>query len=265
MNVIKRLIGLCVMMLILTCCKNENLIDLPVLSKDMVVNENYIIPAACKDPITYTSSNEYAVQVSETGKVTARHYTGKETEVLLTSEDDSKSFIVNVTPRSTLYIDPDISIGQLRSTLTINPNWLVYSENNIDCYTYGGNAPYLLISYTSANRVDYYAVLVYPYLKYELATFLAERYEQIGTEDGISYYRDALTPEAAKIMIAVYDYSYEGIEYRIALYTRYPSGKDDTSLFRQYIDKQLELVLEQRNNNEQNINYLNNINEKYGK
>ena len=242
----KHFVAIIVCAIILTSCNSENLIDLPVQSTDLTVTESYFIPAACKDPITYTSANEYAVQVSETGKVTARHYTGKETEILITSEDDSKTFVVNVIPRNTLYIDPNITIGQLRSTLTMNPNLLVYSDNDNDIYTYGGNAPYLLISYTSANRVDYYAVLVFPYLKYELATFLEDRYEKIGTEDGVTYYRDALTPEAAKKMIAVYDYSYEGIEYRIALYTRYPLGKNDTSLAMPGIDKLVHFYLENR-------------------
>ena len=242
----KHFVAIIVCAIILSSCNRENLIDLPVQSTDLTVTESYFIPAACKDPITYTSANEYAVQVSETGKVTARHYTGKETEILITSEDDSKTFVVNVIPRNTLYIDPNITIGQQRSTLTINPNWLVYSDNNMDCYTYGGNAPYLLVSYTSANRVDYYAVLVYPHLKYELATFLADRYEKISTEDDVTYYRDALTPEAAKKLIAVYDYSYEGLEYRIALYTRYPLGKNDTSLVMHSIEKLVQLFLENK-------------------
>jgi hypothetical protein len=240
MNVIKRLIGLCAMMLVLTCCKNENLIDLPVLSKDLVVHENYMIPAACKDPITYTSANEFAVQVSETGKVTARHYTGKEIEILLTSKDDTKSFIVNVTPRSTLYNDPDIIIGQMRGTLNLNPNALVYSDDEKEFYVMGGDASYLLVSYnTNSHRVEYYAVLVFREWKEKLKVFLEDRYEYIATDNGIIYYRDALTPENANKLVAIDNYAYNEMEYCVAIYTSYPHGKDNANILMLNLKKQL--------------------------
>ena len=206
-------------------CKKENLISLPVLSKTLTVNENYMIPAASKDPITYTSANEYAVQVSETGKITARHYTGVGTEVKLTSKDDSKSFVVHVAPRNTLYTEPNITFGQLKGTLSLNPNTLVSSVESADLYAMGGGADYLLVAYTSADRVDYYAVLVPLYNKGKLDIFLADRYERIGTDNGVTYYRDALTATEAKMMIAVEWFDYNGFSYWVAMYARYPHGR----------------------------------------
>ena len=232
------MITVCTLMLM--SCKHENLIDLPVLSKELVVNENYMIPAACKDPITYTSANEFAVKVSETGMVTARHYTGKETKILLSSKNDSKSFIVNVIPQSTLYNDPNIMIGQMRGALDMNPNALVYSDDEKEFYVMTGQASYLLVSYgANSHRVVYYAVLVFKDLKNKLKVFLGERYEYITTENGIIYYRDALTPENAKKMIAVDNYTYNGIEYCVAMYTSYPHGKDITSTLMRDCEKQL--------------------------
>lgn len=208
-------------------CKKENKIELQVVSKTLAVKESWQIPAFCKDAITYSSTNEYCVQVSQAGVITARHYKGVGTEIRLLSKDDSKSFVVHVSPRNTLYNEPNIIFGQPKNLLG-TPD--ASTEDAYFYMNYGVNAPYLLVMFDESNRVDSYAVLVDFDKKRDLDVFLEDRYELIGTQDGNAYYRDMLTPEEATKAIGVELFSYSGMNLWMVAYMRYPHNRDKSVL-----------------------------------
>ena len=213
-------------------CKKENKIELQVVSKTLAVKENWQIPASCKDAITYSSTNEYCVLVSQAGIVTARHYKGIGTEIKLLSKDDSKSFVVHVSPRNTLYTEPNIIFGQPKNLLG-TPD--ATTDNAYFYMNYGANAPFLLVMFDNSDHVDSYAILVNYDKKRDLDIFLEDRYELIGTQDGTTFYRNALTAEEATKAIGVELFSYSGMNYWMVVYMRYPHNKGNLELYEEAI------------------------------
>lgn len=203
-------------------CKKQHMISCNVLSKSLAVKETYTVPATCEDPIIYTSANEYAVQVSSNGIVTARHYTGKGTEIALTSKDDSKSFIVHVAPRNTLYNEPKFAFGHPRSTFT--PSYqLVATTDDANLYSFkvGGEDSFLMVAFSDDDCVSAYSVLVPIEKKRDLDVFLEDRYEYIGCSSGYDMYINALKEADVTMLVGVDLFNYNGLSLWMADYLPY--------------------------------------------
>ena len=219
-------------MVLLAGCKKEKTISLNVLSKSIAVKETYAIPAKCDGPITYKSMNEYAAQVTQDGLLTGRHYTGKTTQIVLTSEDDTKSFTVEVAPRSTLYTEPRFDFGHPRSTYSPGLT-LVQSSDNANLYNFsvGGEGTYLMVMFDAADKVSGYSILVPIRMKSQLEVFLEDRYEYVGlSDDGYNLYINALKAADATMIVGIDYFSSSGWTYWLADYIPYSNkGKGDGS------------------------------------
>lgn len=205
-----------------TGCKKEKLITLSPTSTTLHHGETYQISAQCDNPITYSSANEYHAKVSSSGKITAQ-YVGK-TTIRLSSEDDNRVFTVTVSPQSNLYPEPNIRFGEEKSSVVSKygtPN----STNNgsIGYNNYSINAPILLVLLDDNDCVTSYGVGVKSAYTTELADFLGERYDVIGYDDDVFYYRNGLNASTSTMAIAL---TLQNVNYWLVAYLPYDSRGD---------------------------------------
>lgn len=206
-----------------TSCTKEKLITLSATSVTLYHGETHKIPAQCENPITYTSANEYHAKVSPSGLVTAQ-YVGS-TTIRLTSEDDTKTFTVTVSPQSNLYPEPNIHIGATRNSVISMLGTPDYTDGNSIGYTsYSGNAPILIVLFDERNCVKSYAAVVGTTHTSSLRTFLSERYVYVGMSDGTTFYRNGLTPSLATLAVAMEMYN---LNYWMVAYLSYNSKVGD--------------------------------------
>lgn len=194
-------------------CKKEKLITLSTTATTLHHGETYQISAQCDNPITYTSSNEYYAKVSSLGKITAQ-YVGK-TTIRLKSEDDTRTFTVNVAPKSNLYPEPNIKFGESKSSVISKYGTPTTTNSGIGYNDYSPNAPILLVTLDNNDCVTSYGLAVKSAFTSELSDFLGERYEIIGYDDDVFYYRNGLNASSSTMAVALtlYNVSYWLVAY----------------------------------------------------
>ena len=183
--------------------------------------ETYQIPAQCDNPITYTSVDEYHANVSASGLITAQ-YVGN-TTIRLTSEDDTKTFSVTVISRSNLYPEPNIKVGDTRSTVISKlgqPD--ASTSDGIGYNNYSTKAPMLAVLFDANNRVKGYGIMVLSAYSSELSTFIRERYAYVTMNEGSPIFINSLTAAGATLLVS---YEYYNTNYWMVTYLPY-SNKD---------------------------------------
>ncbi|MGN0032602.1 MAG: Ig-like domain-containing protein [Candidatus Limimorpha sp.] len=217
---------------LMSSCKKDsasdkNLITLSQNSVTLYHNDTYQIDASCKDNIAYSSHNEYVASVSNSGFVTAQ-YVG-ETNVSLKSNEDSKTFKVTVAPKSTLYPEPNIEIGEsMASVLQKYPN----AEIDDDCLfidEYSPAAPELYIYFDDNRCVEDYDIWVESKHASELSTFIRERYKFLGVEEGIYVFINGLNENTATMGV-YYEYSSYYDQYVVVYLPLFGKGLDTKAL-----------------------------------
>ena len=192
---------LLIMAVAFTGCNKERLITLSTTSTTLHHGETYKISAQCDDPITYTSSNEYYAKVSSLGKITAQ-YVGK-TTISLKSEDDNRIFTVTIAPEYNLYPEPNINIGETKSSVISKlgtPDAI--TDGGIGYNNYSDAAPILMVLLDNNDRVQGYSVFVKTIYSSTLSSFLGERYVFLGYSDDTFMYTNGLTESTATKYIA---------------------------------------------------------------
>lgn len=196
-------IALMAIVVLMSSCKKDsasdkNTITLSQNSVTLYHNDTYQIDATCKDNIAYSSHNEYVASVSNSGFVTAQ-YVG-ETNVSLKSNEDSKTFKVTVAPKSNLYPEPNIKVGEsIASVLQKYPN----AEIDDDFLFVNEYSPttVLYIMLDDNRCVKYYGVMMEGKYLSELSTFIRERYKFLGVEDGVYVFINGLNENTATMVI----------------------------------------------------------------
>lgn len=199
-------------MLATSCSKNEDmasqkkLITLSTTSATLHNGETYKIQAQCDNTITYSSGNEYHAKVSSSGVVTAQ-YVGN-TTITLKSKDDTKTFSVNVSPRSNLYPKPNINFGETRSSVISKLGTPASTTSNAIGYTsYSANAPILAVLFDNNNCVSAYSLLIYSTYASELSTFIRERYVYVTYSDGLYLFINSLSASTATMIVGYGQYN----------------------------------------------------------
>lgn len=206
-------------------CQKEKLIILSMTSKTMHHGETYMISAQCDNPITYTSANEYHAKVSSSGLITAQ-YVGN-TTIRLTSDDDSKTFSVTVSPISNLYPEPNIKLGDTRGAVISKlgqPD--ATTTDGIGYNNYSEKAPMLAVLFDASNRVKGYGIMVLSAYSSELSTFIRERYAYVTMSGSSPIFINSLTAAGATLIVG---YEYYNTNYWMVTYLPY-SGKDSLGL-----------------------------------
>ena len=214
---------LIVLMAILTIsvmgCKKEKLITLSTTSTTLHKGETYWISAKCDNPITYSSANEYYATVSAFGTITA-NYVGQ-TTIRLKSEDDNRSFSVTIAPRSNLYPKPNITFGETKdSVISKYGTPITTNSGNIRYDNYSTNAPFLVVLLDNNGCVSAYGVAVKSAYTSELADFLGERYEMIGYDGDVFYYRNGLSASTSTMAVVL---QLQNVNYWLVAYMPYDS------------------------------------------
>ena len=225
-------IALMAFVVLMSSCKKDsasdkNTITLSQNSVTLYHNDTYQIDARCKDNIAYSSHNEYVASVSASGFVTAQ-YVG-ETNVSLKSNEDSKTFKVTVAPKSTLYPEPNIEIGEsMASVLQKFPKAEIY-DDFLFIDEYSNAAPELYIDLDENRCVEDYVIWVESEYSSELNTFMRERYYYLGVEDGIYVFINGLNENTATMGVCYeYDSYYE--QYTVVYLPLFSKGIDTKEL-----------------------------------
>ncbi len=216
----KALVLVAVMAIAFMGCKKDKSINLTEESTSLYHQETYQIPATCVNPITYSSENEYHATVSSEGLVTAQ-FVGS-TTILLQSEGDSKSFTVNVMPKSNLYTEPNITFGETKDAVIARLGTPAVSQDDAIGYAYASPVDLLMVMFDDYNRVSGYALVLPDNYSSELKTFVEERYDYVMYSEGIYIYRNALTNSATTMIIGVGELDED---YCMVLYVPNDGGK----------------------------------------
>lgn len=206
-------------------CDKEHYITLSQSSTTMYHGQTQQVPAQCKDPINYSSNNEYVAIVSPSGMITAQ-YVGQAV-IRLTSTNDNKTYNVKVAPKYNLYPEPNITFGETKSSVISkygNPDG--QTSNTIVYSNYSTKALYLIVSFDANNRVKYYGVVVSKDYTTELSNFLSERYKYVSYSDGVYLYMNALTTGAATMAVSYGTFSGYNNSWLVA-YMSSPSKESD--------------------------------------
>ena len=136
------------------CSKSDEEQDLILLNTSEVTlyqNDERKIDASSKAEITYLSENEYHATVSNVGVLKGR-FVG-ETKINLKNSTDSKDIKVTVAPRHNLYPEPNVTFGELKSSIISklgNPQ--TDTSSGISYTNYSANAPILMFIFDSSNK-----------------------------------------------------------------------------------------------------------------
>lgn len=225
-------IALMAFVVLMSSCKKDsasdkNTITLSQNSVTLYHNDTYQIDARCKDNIAYSSHNEYVASVSASGFVTAQ-YVG-ETNVSLKSNEDSKTFKVTVAPKSNLYPEPNIEIGEsMASVLQKFPKAEIH-EYYLFIDDYSPAAPELYIELDDNRCVEAYEMYVEGEYSSELNTFLRERYKFLGVEDDYYVFINGLNENTATMDVC-YGYSSYLEQYWVYYEPLFSKGTDTKEL-----------------------------------
>jgi len=161
-------------------CKDsaENIPDVIILnetSKSLYYKDKYQIEATSISKIEYSSENEYHAAVSKDGLVTANHV--GETTILLSNEEDSKTFKITVKAKSNLFPEPNVKFGDSKSTVRAKlgepdderDNGLLYAD-------YSSVAPILMLFFDESDKLNNYTLTVKSAYTSLITPFLSERY-----------------------------------------------------------------------------------------
>ncbi|PXV68997.1 Ig-like protein group 2 [Dysgonomonas alginatilytica] len=196
---------------------DNNSITLKESEKSLNNTQTYQIEATSDTKLSYLSENEYIAKVSESGLVTA----GKvgEANILVSDASSSKKVKITVTPKSTLYPEPNIEFGISKSDLikklgkpdTDTSDGIAYSN-------YSTNAPIALYIFDTNNKLKSSAVMVKTSFGVELEKFLTERYVLANESTDMAVFINALAIKKATMLIGVQVYE---STYYMTLYTPY--------------------------------------------
>ena len=223
-------------LVLLAGCKKEILITEPQTDITLHHGETYQIHAQCSNLITYEPVKEWVATVSDNGLVRANHIGG--TTILLSSQDDTKSFYVTVEPRSHLYEEPKIPFGQTKAQIKSKYGDPIATQTNYYLYNYdGAYSPYLMISFKN-EKVNGYVVLIENFKKRELDKFLEERYEYVvNVSSEYELYIDALQASSAKTIVGIDLFNYGGYEYWMVNYLPYTHNKGEKELIKHELEQ----------------------------
>ena len=206
-------------------CKKEITItpssELP-LTVTLHHGETYTIPATCNGSITYSSENSYVAEVNSSGVVTA-NYVGS-TTIKLGSKDDNKEITVVVEPKSKLYPDPNISIGESKQSIFDR-----FGEPGVDLGIgigygeYSTKAPQLIVLFDDNKCVESYYVMVKEGYSREIEPFLSERYKSILG----SMYINALELNKATMVVLPSLYENDSSYWQVQYTTNPSNSKND--------------------------------------
>ena len=225
-------IALMAIVVLMSSCKKDsasdkNTITLSQNSVTLYHNDTYQIDATCKDNITYSSHNEYVASVSNSGFVTAQ-YVG-ETNVSLKSNEDSKTFKVTVAPKSNLYPEPNIEIGEsMASVLQKFPKAEIY-DDFLFIDEYSNAAPELYIDLDDNRCVSAYEIWVEGEYSSELSTFIRERYKYLGVEDGVYVFINGLNENTATMGVC-YEYDSYYDQYMVVYIPLFSKSLDTKAI-----------------------------------
>ena len=195
-----------VLAIVFTGCNKDKLITLSETSATLHHGQTYQIDAQCENPITYASADEYHAMVSDAGLVTA-NFIGN-TTIELQSEQDSKTFSVTVEPQSNLYSEPNISFGESKNSVISKLGTpAVEMDEGIGYLDYATAAMMMLVLFDENNCVEYYALIINPPYTDELNdTFLPERYNFFGYQDGLDIYINSLNYATTTMVVCSEEY-----------------------------------------------------------
>lgn len=206
----KKTLLLFIAVIALSCNKEEfDTISLNTLEKNLNANEEYQIEANSNSGIIYTVENEFHLEVSALGLVTAK-YVG-ETNVLLENAEDSKTIKIIVEPKYNTYPEPEFEFGETKSDIinTFGENYEEISLEDDGNFTllgynnYFNKAPIIFFVLDSDQKIASYAVLIHNEYITELAGFLTERYLAYAEQDETFYFINQLEYENASLLLGL--------------------------------------------------------------
>ena len=224
-------IALMAFVVLMSSCKKDsasdkNTITLSQNSVTLYHNDTYQIDARCKDNIAYSSHNEYVASVSATGFVTAQ-YVG-ETNVSLKSNEDSKTFKVTVAPKSNLYPEPNIEIGESMASVLQKFPKAEICDDFLFIDEYSNAAPELYIDLDENRCVEDYEIMVDGEYSSELNTFIRERYKFLEEEDEYVFINGLNLNTAT--MCVYYEYDSYDEQYWVYYEPLFSKGTDTKEL-----------------------------------
>jgi len=170
--------------------------------------------------ILYESENDFHASVSNLGKVTAVKVGN--TTVKVSSNGKSINVLVEVIPLYTTYPTPIIDWNKTRSSI-ISANGQPDAESGdvIGYEDYSTKAPMVMYMFDSNGKLESTAVMVRSAYSSELGSYIAERYQFVGEQDGIIVSADALEPSKMEMAVAVSLYD---LNYWMVMYMPYSSS-----------------------------------------
>lgn len=207
------------------CSKDDE--DSLVLSEDKVTlhqGEEYQIKASSSSEIKYIVKDEYHAEVSKTGVITAL-FVG-ETEIIVSNDKESKTFILTVAPKVNTYPEPNVYFGQSKEEILSkfgSPK--VDSEGTIAYDNYSSKAPILMLQFDNNDELKSYMIAVKTIYSSELGSFLAERYLPVSLDDLI--FVNGLSPETATMGIKAQLYN---TSYWMVIYIPYSNNNISKSV-----------------------------------
>lgn len=217
----KRMYFVLLLPLVMSNCSKEERshnIELQTTSKTLFYEDEYKIVAESKDPITYTSSDEYHATVSKEGIITAGHV--GETTIILNNSHDTKILNLYIKPRLVLYKDPFLKFG--------TPWWSVINElgepddQTYTSFAYNLNsdvAPLIMYTFDNYDNLEYVTVLVSSSRTDDLVDYLLERYIPVSISDLV--FVNALTADKTSMFVKLELYN---SFYWMIIYANYPGS-----------------------------------------
>ncbi len=197
----KKLIFTSLLLLAMSSCSKDNTnnrIDLESTNKTLYFEDKYKIVAESKDPINYTSSDEYHATVSGTGLVTAGRI--GETSIILDNTHDTKVLKLHIKPKLVLYKDPYLEFGSTEWTVVNELGEPDEESSNSIAYNLNSDvAPLVMYTFDDYDRLEYVVVLANSLYTEDLADYLLERYIPVSIADLI--FVNGLTPEETSMLV----------------------------------------------------------------
>jgi hypothetical protein len=203
--------------------------------------ETYQIVAESHDPITYFSEDMYHANVNSKGLVTA--VCVGETDIKLNNGKDEKLFHVTVTPTNFCITEPDVTIGESKSSLLQK-----FGEPDMDeeedgssmmTYLYSDYATMMMFLVDEEDGLLAYMLGGMNDLAPEMRTFLSERYLYIGTsnfdDEPGDIYINALTENEATLEV-IHAIIQDQIQMSVAVYST-PDYLNDDYLMKKSFSK----------------------------
>lgn len=202
--------------------------------------ETYQIVAKSHNQINYLSENRYHANVNADGVVTAVCI--GETYIKLNNGNDEKKFHVIVTPTNFCITEPEVSIGENKSSI-LGKFGEPDMEEDIDgltamTYVYSDYAMFMMFLLDENEGVVVYMLGGMTNLHNDLKAFLSERYLYEGpfSADGLEgdSYINALTEDAATLKIV---HANVDNQMSLAVYSTPEYMDDNDIIFKKSVSK----------------------------